>query len=687
MQAPTARPPAPPGSGAAALAAWLRSRALLAGRIVAPEEALLTGRFAGYAARRLTAFLLARGSATALHVIELTWLTDIFAAKAFVASLALQNATLVLDAAYWGALEAMRRRARELGPSSEAAAMVTRWLTVAIWAGAAIALVPIGRAAWGYFTHEDTPSMLHIYALACMFRLGADVVVRTYYSGVYAYGRVHRPLWSVFLGPLLLVGGTLALWRPLAGWSFPLALVGSVIVSRALLYGFTKRAYRRTRVPAPSFRLRLRLRKPDVPMIRATLLAALANTSTRLGAVVLLAAVIPSLQTTLGDDEVPIVEPFALALHLAAPLLLLASQWGLVFYHDYKRLEDEVSAALATTLHRRILAASVLIGLLAWACASGLVLAYVPAAESTPTLLALLPSIVGVSVWTALQLRGFTRGHFARQLLSATSMLLVILVAVLATPARDPDAEPAASLSTTWYLALAAGPWAGVALQLFLNRHGEGHVRGVTATFGTWAHALAATRSEVVVWRAVVTRRAPLVATLVAAQLGERGAVVRSRNRVFWFDSHDVDRRRWLRVGAGCFVELEATRRASGKRLLAELSAAGALVRGVDRGLSSMREVHRRLFPEGFVVEVASPPPARFSGLPARERQAIWRDALRDTRDGRGRGRSGWFVTGWAPEGVVEAVFVAPRPVSPDCAAAWRGELRKNGWWVPTARE
>lgn len=431
-------------TGAAQLSAWLRSRAQLAGRVVAPEEALLSGRFARYAARRLTAFVLARGWATGLHVLELTWLAEIFSAKAFVASLALQNVKLVLDAAYWGALEAQRRRARELGPSSEAAALVTRWLTAAIWAGAAIALLPIVRAVWGYLHEERTPSMLHVYALACTFRLGADVAVRTYYSGVYAYRRVHRPLWSIFVGPMMLVGGTLAMWRLLAGWSFPLALVGSVVISRALLVRFTRRAYRLQRVPAPSLRpWSVRFRRPEWKLVQQTILAALANTTSRLGSVVLLAAVIPSLSTTVEEAEMPIVEPFALALHLASPLLLLASQWGLVFYHDYKRVEDEGSAALAHGLHRRLVETSVLVGIFAWGAASALTLLYVPYDEIHETLLALLPLTVGLSTWAALPLRGFARGDFTRQAASGLA-LIGVLALVVATP-RDPSLERAVS--------------------------------------------------------------------------------------------------------------------------------------------------------------------------------------------------------------------------------------------------
>src|SRR6185369_10975726 len=49
------------------------------------------------------------GWATVLHVVELTFLSEIFAARPFVASLALQNATFIADAFWWGALEGLRR--------------------------------------------------------------------------------------------------------------------------------------------------------------------------------------------------------------------------------------------------------------------------------------------------------------------------------------------------------------------------------------------------------------------------------------------------------------------------------------------------------------------------------------------------------------------------------------------------
>lgn len=680
--------------------------------MLAPEEALLAGGFEGYAMRRLAAFVLSRSWGVGLHVLELTWLAEIFSAKAFIASLALQNGTLVLDAAYWGALEGLRRRARELGPGSEATALVTRWLTAALWTAVAIALVPLARAVWGLLAHESVPSMLHVYALACAVRLGADVVVRTYYSGVFAYGRVHRPLWSIFAGPAVLVFGTLALWPALAGWSFPLALVLSVAVSRGLLFRFTRRAYVLRRIPAPTLRLRFRTRAAapatHAPaMWRPVLGAAVANVATRLGGVVLLAAVVPSL-AVVDDAEVPTLAPFALALHLAAPLLLLAGQWGMVFYHDWKRVDGELSRGLARRLHWRLVGVAVGLGALSWASAAALVLSYVSFAEAWATLLALLPGAVGLSVWTALQLRSFSRGEFGKQVASAGAMLLVLGLALWPTfwstvwPATSADGAPpfvgpsdavespagdvtgagvtgTAAGPIAWYLALAAGPWIAIALTAMLELWRDAHTAGQVDTLATWLRALDAARGPIVVWRAEVARDMPRVAIRVAKALGTRGAVVRTRKELLWFeralDDGPGSRLAWLGVGGGTFTRLEACGRGAGKPLASQLRAED-LAEGEARALATLRETHACLFPEGFVVALGGRPPARFLALAPALRLAIWRDAVRNALPTRGRGRSGWFVTSYAPEGAIEAVFVAPRPIRPEHAAAWSAALR-----------
>ncbi len=635
------------GTGRDALAAWLRRRARKASRFVALEEALLTGRFARYAAQRLLAFGLSRTWAIALHVAELTILAEVFGAKPFIASLALQNVTLVVDAWYWGALEALRRRLRELGPGSESSALTSRWMTLGLFAGAAVLLVPIGVAVKDW-NDPDAPPMLHAYALLVSLRLAADVVLRTYYSGVFAFRRIHRTMWSVLAGPTFLVAITLVLWDALGGWSFVLAMLVSIVVSRGLLLLYTRRAYRRFRVPLPRWTLRPR-GWPSLAMAKTAALAGTANLTTRLGAVVLLAALIPSLA---ADDpfEDPRTQAFAFALHLAAPMLFLASQWGFVFYHDWKRLERDEASVLARHLHGRLLVVAVLVGTVGWLGVVALTLRVLPWSDVGPTLLSLLASSIGLSLWTAAQLRGFARGEFVRQLTTAAAMIAIVWATLSAT-----FAGPIA-----WYLALACGPWAAVALDALVARLGGAQATGLVTTVGAWARALRAARGPVQVWQASATR-SDVVAARIAARLGSRGAVVRSGDHVAWFERPPFTARtEWLTTGGGAFASLARSEK------MPHLTR-------VSKDASELGAVHARLFPEGFVLRVGRAAPARYRALDPEVRQAIWRDAVRAHRGM--RGRSGWFVTCFAPDGPTEAVFAAPRPVDPARSEAWWREL------------
>ncbi|MBX3188509.1 MAG: hypothetical protein KF819_15950 [Labilithrix sp.] len=664
-------------TGRRALATWLARRAPLAGQMVAVEESLLSGRFGRYAFRRLGAFILARGWGIGLHVLELTWLATVFSAKPFVASLALQNVTLVLDAALFGALEGMRRRARELGPATESAAIVSRWLTVAIWLAIAITITPILRVGWQWLEGGLAPSLFHVYAMICALRLGADVVLRTYYSGVFAHHRVYRPLWTPLVPPTLVIGVTLALWPALAGWSFPIALAASVIASRALLYHFTRSAYRLRRVCPPRWRLTLRLRgKPfDWRLLRDAVLAGIANTTTRIGGVVLLAAIVPSLaRPDVFEEEASAVEPFAFALHIAAPLLFVAGQWGLVFYHDWKRLEDELAETLAAHLHGRLLATAAIVSVVAWASACALVSIWVPLEEVWPALLALFPAALGLSVWTALQLRGFARGEFIRQVASAAAMIAVIWVALSSTFLG----------TTTWYIALGAGPWAAIAFHAVFSRWRAAPATGEVTTLATWVRALGRTRTAVTIWEARAIDRPVRVAARIASELGDRGALVRLGRRVVWFEHVENAnlgdaRAAWLRAGHGALVALDGGAPPEpGDRLRAKLEASGRLAQPARAPLDALAAAHARLFPDGVVLRVGAPSPAAFLGLAPTLRQAIWRDALRGQRGI--RSRSGWFVTVYAPEGATELLFAAPRPIESEHAAAWYAKLAPFGW-------
>ena len=235
-----ARARSPPAVGAAAPPARRSGQARLGGLDARSRVAGIgwwrsrrrcwAATFWRFALRRLWVFLFARGWATALHVLELTFLAEIFVARPFVASLALQNATLIVDAFWWGALEGLRRRIRAIG-SAHRCAGADHALHDRRVGRRPVRLRRAAGARGGWRWRAGTaPTMLDAYALVCLLRLALDMVLRAFYSGVYAYGRVHRPAWAAPVAPTILVGATVALWPWLAGWSFVASLLASVLV-------------------------------------------------------------------------------------------------------------------------------------------------------------------------------------------------------------------------------------------------------------------------------------------------------------------------------------------------------------------------------------------------------------------------------------------------------------------------
>ncbi|HET6150141.1 MAG TPA: hypothetical protein VFH68_21550 [Polyangia bacterium] len=689
-------PPRAGRSGQARLTAWLRSRAAR-DRIVVLEEALLAGTFWRFALRRLAVFGFARGWATALHVLELTFLIEIFAARSFVASLALQNATLIADAFWWGALEALRRRLRAAGPRTGAQVLTTRYLTVAMIAGLLGCGVPLARLAWRWHAGA-APTMLDAYALVCFLRLGLDLVLRALYSGVYAYGRVHRPAWSAVVTSTVLVGLTVALWPWLAGWSFVAALLASVLCSRALLLRFTLRAFRVARVPLPAWRVRRWSARPDWRLLGDSALAGTANLTTRLASVVLLGAVIPSLGAAEGELDV-----LAYVLHLAAPLILVTCQWGFIFYHDWKRLEADAAALLARRLHAGVLAVAISIAVVAWGATVLLVLVFSGGwwAPVAGVLGALGPAYLGLSLWTGLQLRGFSRGEFTAQAISAG----VVIGAAAAV-----GASAGALLDRTiWYWALAACPWLAIATHALLGRWLRAPRSRSPATLDGWVSLLERARGPIGVWRArLADGRTRAVVDEVRGALAAPGSVVSWRGWLFCFEpAPGAGPAAWMIRCAGLLTRLESISAPDGAAAAHELVRLGWLAAPAPAGdVDALAHEHARLFPGGFILRVGHRPPPAFAGLLPEVRQAIWRDAVRRATGARRHpspASTHWRVTTLAPEGSLTHVFVAPRidtaaheaaheatheavheAVHEDSPArAWARRLKEAGWHLP----
>ncbi len=666
-------------TGRAALSAWLATRAARADRVHAVEEAILARRFTAYAAKRLSGFVLTRLWSTLLHLVELTLLVELFSARPLVASLAFQNAALVVEALFWGASEALRRRLRELGPSSPAAALTRRWLTGVTWVAIACVVAPIAQGAWLSRTHAGTSPVLVAYGIAVGLRLAIDLLLRTFYSGVFAHGRVYRPMATFLVGPLALLGTTWLGWRFVGPWSFPLAVVVATALSRTISFVYIRRAYRISRIPAPALRLVLLPRASRSahpvrgPAARDVVLGALANLGTRLGSVVLLAAVVPSLSSAAAseDDEVRML---ALSLHLAGPLFVVAASWASVFYHDWKRLEDEASAKLARAFGVRLVAVSLVVAACAFCAMVLVVTSFVSWGAAEPVVFALVPATLGASVWAAVQLRGFAHGAFLDQAASGVAMLVVVWLALSENVLGEEG----------WTVAVAVGPWVAILVHLVLVLGRASRVfagKGkATASLPVFLRVLRATKGEVEVWEARATQQAGPVALRIARALERQGAsagaCVRLGAKLLWFErAPGKGLAWWLARTGGLLGKVQSLGRGTGGEIAASLASRGALGRaGEDASLARLRAAHAAGFPEGFVLEVGAPPPDAYLRLPAVVRQAVWRDAVRDL-GGRRQPRSGFGVVPYAPDGAIRAVFAAPRPLDPTATRAFRSAV------------
>lgn len=662
-------------TGAAALSAWLATRAARADRVHAVEEAILARRFTAYAAKRLSGFLLTRLWSTLLHLVELTLLVELFTARPLVASLAFQNVALVVEAAFWGASEALRRRLRELGPSSPAAALTRRWLTGVTWVALACVVAPIAQGAWLARTHAGTSPVLVAYGIAVGLRIAIDLLLRTYYSGVFAHGRVYRPIATFLVGPLALLGTTWLGWRVVGPWSFPLAVVVATLLSRSLSFVYIRRAYRISRTPSPPLRLVLfprasRSKHPvRGPVLRDVVLGAFANLGTRIGSVVLLAAVVPSLsKAAAGEDEE--VRMLALSLHLAGPLFVVAASWASVFYHDWKRLEDEAAARLARAFGLRLVTVSLVVAACAWGAMVLVITSFVSWEAAEPVVVALVPATLGAAVWAAVQLRGFAHGAFLDQAASGVAMLVVVWLAL----SEDVLGEDG------WSVAIAAGPWVAILVHVVLGRVSRVYaVKGkTTASLPVFLRLLRGTRGEVEVWEARARQQVGPVALRIARALEEAGAgaCLRLGPRVLWFERVPAKGLAWwLARTGGLLDKAHRLGRGRGDELARTLASRRALDRGAeDAALDRLRAAHGIAFPEGFVLEVGARPPEAYLRLPAVVRQAVWRDAVRDL-GGRRQHRSGYGVVPYAPDGAIRAVFAAPRPLDADATRSFRSAV------------
>jgi hypothetical protein len=676
-----------------ALSTWLQRTAAAQARRISVEEALLGGRFGAYARYRLRWVVVSRSVGFAVHVIEFLFLGYIFGSADLAGALAVLSGCALAAGAWWGALEVLRTRVRERIPATQARREVERWMAH----GAVLGTLVLGGAAATVTSRCSIagrpPSLVETYALVVCARLALDLMVRTFYSGVYARRRVWRPPGAIMATELSGFVAMVGLWPLLGPWGVPAGVALSTALSRALLVHYAARAYDGAGAPTPALRLRA-LRRPRAAarlertsgaaaMPRMTW-AALAGASNRLGSLLVLALLLDTRGSATG---------LVIAFHLVAPLLATAGSWAQVFYLDFRRLEAVASAGLRRQLARALVPLGLAMAVGLWAAGVAVVLWRVGPAAGAAPVLALLPLFLAHSQLGRVQLQYFAQGEHRRVALGALALGAALVVGLGALDALGVGHGLASrTLTLACATALAA---------LLVGWHrarprpapGTGHLRSLHG----WLRALVAVKEPVRVGVAEVrTARVDQLRHLgdrMADRLGERGAVTVASRRVCWFERgggasqlHEAD---VLVMGAGLVDALRITPAcASGEAALDAAVEAGMLPRPAQAGESlatveRLVEAFRAAFPGGLCMrfDQGGLPTGDLARMAPEERQALWGDAVGQALGGsRRRGRSAHDVTVFTPGGEIAAVFALPRAVPPADRRTWRDRVDQANW-------
>ncbi len=521
---------------------WLRAYRRRLERLPTLEAALLGDGAVRYAAYRLRYVLVRAVLRTSFRLAELGLFASAFPFEILGPVLVARSVLLASGGLWWGALETLRHDVSSLsrrGRTAEASQRIAQWLGAAL----AVSLLVLAAAGlWVGFGPSPFQSfnVVDVYVLGCALRWGADVLARTYHSGVYGVRRVYRPAWSLLLVDLADIAALGLCYWWIGPWGLGVAMGVGGMVRAALSVAFTRRVYRQLKLVAgqvPTW-MRALLRGKWSP--RDSLRFALGNAVAQIDALLVLALI-----SAPGNPSGALL--LAALFFVLSPLQSASFAWARLFYFDFKRLEGWGSPFLLKQFER------FLANVAWWVPAPiGIVTLGLMAALWRGPYVILTLELVALSAvrsWLSLvHIRAYSLAdhrYLAKLLLG---MFLVLGVTLLGA-----RLEPELSLGI-----LVVSAALGL---LLLGRS----VRPLAASHrtlvgpSTWVAELAATRAPVRLGLARVDRRLTTVGRVIkAVRPALDGAVVAriTRDTFVWFEIDPGSAPPVLEYAAGCVREL-----------------------------------------------------------------------------------------------------------------------------------
>lgn len=657
---------------------WIARHARAEQRRPLFDDALLTGRAWSYASYRVRYLLIRVILRACLHLAEVMLFSMVFSMEFLGPVILLRSGTAVAGSLWWGALEQMRGKIRDLAFERRFASIrkeIDTWLLLAV---VVVVLMLGSGTTWVLLTPDERLgfSIFDTYALACLLRLAFDIVSRTYHSGMFALRRIYRPLWSLLVCDVLDIAGVLALWPFLGPWSFGIVLAGVGILRAVISLHYSRRAFSLSKIPPIGFRLLFRrfdlLPLEDLP---AAFRHGLANAASQIDSVLIMALVAAS---AANDDYLGL----AVLFYLVRPFMTAGFGWARLFYFDFKKLELKYSgffrARFEHFLRRAALAFAAVMSAMAllWAAA-----VWGNGPDATMTLLP--PFFVARSYCGLFEVQAFSYGRY-RYLLAMTAILGAGILGVALLPFTSATVLLLMTALMALSIVLLGAPKSA-------PRPAASVGRATLVSLPRWLQDLTAEAGEVRIAAATIKARLGS-ATRIMRELVKVvpfGAVTRvGRNQILWFEDAACGVRTEAEIvlgSAGSLASLTAgnvepngavaLRQAVSSGLLGERLCA-LLEEPLDPGLleDGLRAEFVRRFPAGVVLDRGSGWLPRRMAVSSFQVRRILGEVTR-TSEGvarKRRGVQGLDLTIFCPGGEPSLLFFLENEYDADARASWR---------------
>ena len=349
---------------------WLVRQARREAKSVALEDALLLNRPWSYGWYRLRYYLLRFAVQTTIFLIEFIFLANFLSNRLLVGALLLRTVTVLLGHCWWGVLELLRERIRELRLTKSKHLVpreIARWLSASLMASVfGLGLTVVVSMCLDFGDASPSRKIAQAYGATLLLGASLNFTTATFHSGAYALQRIYRPLWASVGVDILYFVGMLLLWPFLGEWSLPVMTLGWVLSSQALTLYLTWKTYESYRLTP----LRLAPLSDALAVFRniigvESLQSGLAALVTRFEAVVII-ILLKTLQTEGADQQL------ATLLYLLVPFIRASHDWAALFYFDFKHLSLEWFRRSRQLFHRLIYRLAWIMGIFLWTLSLGL---------------------------------------------------------------------------------------------------------------------------------------------------------------------------------------------------------------------------------------------------------------------------------------------------------------------------